>query len=106
MLKEISVQQYLDEYKGHKKDYVLVFHAEWCPACKMFKQTLDEVAQKENVEVIRLNIDHDPDKKLVSEFGVSSIPFWVMFKNGEKVFESLGFLPVDAFTQKIKTYLK
>ncbi|MGY5139671.1 thioredoxin family protein [Mycoplasmopsis gallinarum] len=104
MLHEINATEYLETVVPKKDDHVLVFHATWCGPCKMFKHTLDELSEKDNVNVYRIDIDKNIE--LAKEYKVNSIPHWFIIKNGEIVKQGLGYEPYPVFSQKVKEYLK
>ena len=66
--------------------------AEWCGPCKMLAPVLHEFADEHaEVKVGKVNVDEEMD--LAMRFGVSSIPTLILFKNGEAVKTSVGFVP-------------
>ncbi|EIN14818.1 Thioredoxin [Mycoplasmopsis agalactiae 14628] len=94
MLKEITAQEYKETVEGKVTEpYLLVFHALWCGPCRMFKESLSELAEKDNVLVYRVNIDENSE--LASQFQVRSIPTWFVFKDGKQLVSHNGFLPYE-----------
>jgi len=85
--------QSFDELK--KNGVVLVdFYAEWCGPCKMISPILDEIAEERNeFKIIKVNVDNAND--LAIKYGVMSIPTMIVFKNGEEVDKTIGFLPKE-----------
>ena len=74
------------------------FNADWCGPCQMLKPVLDELAEStENVKFASVNIDDEDE--LAEEYGVSSIPCLVLFKNGTEAARSIGFQPKDSIRQ-------
>ena len=68
------------------------FYADWCGPCKMLAPVLHEFADEHaEVKVGKVNVDEEMD--LAMRFGVSSIPTLILFKNGEAVKTSVGFVP-------------
>ncbi len=71
-----------------KKGYHLVdFYAEWCGPCKMMGPVLESIEDK--IDIIKIDVDKFPD--LAQEYRVMSIPDLMLFKDGEKILESVGF---------------
>ncbi|MEA4115335.1 thioredoxin family protein [Mycoplasma sp. 744] len=103
MLKEITTQEYKEQFSKTEGVYVLVFHAVWCPPCKMFKITLDELVAKNNIPVFRVDVDQNQD--LAKEFNVTSMPTWFIFKDGKMVQPGLGYLPYPAFVKHVEKHL-
>lgn len=70
------------------------FWATWCGPCRMLSPIVDEVAsERPDVKVGKINVDEQPE--LAQQFGIMSIPTLLVFKNGEKVQESVGLIPKD-----------
>ena len=75
----------------NSKEPVLVdFWAEWCGPCKMIAPALDELADayQGRAKIVKVNVDNN--RTLASKYHVRSIPYLVMFKDGEKVGEQIG----------------
>lgn len=70
------------------------FWATWCSPCRMLSPIVDEVASEHpDVKVGKINVDEQPE--LAQQFGIMSIPTLLVFKNGEKVQESVGLIPKE-----------
>ena len=70
------------------------FWAPWCGPCRMLSPIVDEVASEHpDVKVGKINVDEQPE--LAQQFGIMSIPTLLVFKNGEKVQESVGLIPKE-----------
>jgi len=68
------------------------FWAPWCGPCKMLGPVLED-AEKDlggKAVIAKLNVDDEQD--LAVKFGVSSIPTVIVFKKGEAVDRSVGFI--------------
>ncbi|HEX3142156.1 MAG TPA: tetratricopeptide repeat protein [Rhizobacter sp.] len=73
--------------------------APWCGPCKALTPVLEklEVAYAGRFKLAKLNADEQPEisSQLSQMFGVRSIPFCVMFKEGQPVDGFVGALPED-----------
>jgi thioredoxin 1 len=66
------------------------FWAPWCGPCRTLAPILDEVstALAGKAKVVKVNTDENI--ALAQQFGVSSIPFLVVFKDGKPVDQAVG----------------
>lgn len=70
------------------------FYAEWCGPCKMLGPIIEEVADELNsIKVMKVNIDEHGD--IAQKYGVMSIPTLILFKDGNEVNKSIGFMPKE-----------
>ncbi len=69
------------------------FWAVWCGPCKMMAPVIEEIEteMKDKVEVEKVNVDEEPDK--AAQFGVMSIPTYVVVKEGKEVARKIGVTP-------------
>ena len=69
------------------------FWADWCGPCKMLAPTIEEIAKEYEgkVKVGKVNIDEFA--QLAIKYGVASIPTVILFKDGQAVDKSVGFVP-------------
>ena len=90
-----------------KKGIVLVdFFAEWCMPCLMMAPILEDVAKelKGKVKIGKINVGDN--QELSEKFGVSSIPNFVLFKDGKKIDQFIGSISEDELIEKLKKHIK
>ena len=76
------------------KTVLVDFWATWCGPCRMIAPVLEEVA-KERPDVTVCKIDVDEERELALEYGVSSIPTLLVFRDGKVVNQSIGAMPKE-----------
>ncbi len=76
-----------------KDGLVLVdFYADWCGPCKMIAPVLEEIdSEEQDLNIVKVNVDEQG--VLAQRYGVMSIPTLVLFKDGQKVDQLVGFVP-------------
>jgi thioredoxin 1 len=70
---------------------IVDFWAEWCGPCHAVSPVLDRIADEHDVKLVKVNIDEQQD--LAQRYGVASIPFMVLFENGEPQASAVGAMP-------------
>ena len=76
------------------KTVLVDFWATWCGPCRMIAPVLEEVA-KERPDVTICKVDVDEERELALEYGVSSIPTLLVFRDGKVVNQSVGAMPKE-----------
>lgn len=75
-----------------EKKVLLDFWATWCGPCKMIAPIVEEIAEEnEHIVLAKVNVDEEPE--LAIRYGISSIPTLLVFENGEKKAQMIGFRP-------------
>ena len=81
-------------------EWVLVdFWAPWCGPCKMIAPALEELSEElgDKVTIAKMDIMENPD--VPGSMGVQSIPYLVLFKNGEPAAQMRGAAPKGQLKQ-------
>jgi len=66
---------------------------------------LDEVGEKMQGKVKIGKVDVGENQDIASKFGVSSIPNFVLFKEGEVIEQFVGSIPAEELEEKLKKFL-
>ena len=82
---------------------VVDFNATWCGPCRMLGPVLEELSEEMAGKASFYAVDVDDNQDLAVEYGISSIPYVAVFKDGQKVDEQVGFVPkpaIQAFIER------
>jgi thioredoxin 1 len=90
----LTTENFDQEVLNSDKPVLVDLWASWCGPCKMLSPLVDQVAgERDDIKVGKIDVD-DQDT-LAAKFGVTAIPTLLVFKNGEVVNRSTGFIPKD-----------
>lgn len=93
MVKQIDVNEFYELIKGDKP-VVCDFFATWCGPCKMLAPVMDEASEVYADKAVFVKVDIDNNIGLATSYGIISIPLVAVFKGGELVDKSLGYVSV------------
>ena len=90
-MKQINENQFNELIAGGKP-VVCDFFATWCGPCKMLAPVIDKCAEKYADKAVFVKVDIDENMELAARYGIMSIPLVGVFKGGEMVRKSLGYM--------------
>jgi thioredoxin 1 len=73
------------------------FWAPWCPPCRSMNPVVQSLAR--DFKVCKVNVDKNP--ALAARYGVSSIPVFLVFKQGKIVAQHLGITPEATLREEL-----
>ena len=87
------------------KPVVVDFWAPWCGPCKLLGPTIEELATTYSGRASIGKVNIDDNQQVASEFGVSSIPTVIIFKDGRVVDRFVGVTPKAKLSAAIDSHL-
>jgi thioredoxin 1 len=90
-----------------KKGYVLIdFFADWCMPCLMMGPIIEELSDtfKGKIKFGKVNVSDS--EGIARKFNISSIPNFILFKDGKAVESFVGAMSAEDFEEKLKKLAK
>ncbi len=71
---------------------LLDFWASWCGPCKMMESVISELAKELSgkIEIEKINVDEN--QTMASQYGVMSIPTYIILKDGKETGRKMGVI--------------
>ncbi len=102
-VKELTNGEF-DEYT--KKGLVLIdFFADWCMPCVMMSPVVEDLSEVFRGKIKFGKVNIEDNRTLAHKFSVSSIPNFVLFKDGKVVENYIGAMPEEDFEERLKAHL-
>ena len=91
------------------ENLTLVFvTAKWCRGCNALKPTLKRIVNKykgPNIQFLDVDFDHNGDITKKAMDGVTKLPFIMLKKDGEKIFDGTGKKCIEPLQKVLDGYL-
>jgi thioredoxin 1 len=106
MSKSVTSSSFEAEVINSAKPVLVDFWAEWCGPCRMVSPIVDQIGEEnaDKLTVVKVNVDEEPE--LAMKYGITGIPAFKLFQNGEVVKEMVGAKPKFALEQDLADWLK
>ncbi|MDD3593570.1 MAG: thioredoxin [Candidatus Gastranaerophilales bacterium] len=93
------------EVKNSSMPVLVDFYADWCGPCRKQLPVMEEMASAYagKAKIAKMNVDESRDK--AAEYGISSIPALLVFKNGEIVERLVGLHSKGQLDQILSKYI-
>ena len=100
-VQQVSDMSFDGDILKHDKPVLVDFWAPWCGPCRSVAPIVDDLATqyKDKLKVAKLNVDES--SQVAMKYQVTSIPTFILFKNGEVADRVLGALPRSEFVKFI-----
>lgn len=102
--KGMSIEEFKKRVSNKEKIVLVYFYADWCVPCIKLKPEILalENENKEFCDILKIDVDENP---LIAEyFEINTLPMFVIYKNGNKAWENIGFLTKFQIKSKIELY--
>lgn len=89
-----------------EKGTVLVeFYATWCPHCQRMAPVVDDIKSLLDGRAAVYQFDIDKNNELADQLGVESLPTFIVYRNGEEEWRTVGEIDGQKLLSKVESYI-
>ncbi len=81
------------------------FFAEWCMPCVMMAPVIDEINEKLKKKIKFGKVNIGDNESLARKFNISSIPNFILFKDGKVIEQFIGAMDAEELEFKLKKFI-
>lgn len=104
-LTDVTDDNWEAEVLGSDKPVLVDFWAPWCGPCKSMLPYVEKLAEEygDKVKVVKLNTQDNME--VAAKYGITSIPTFILIKNGEVEAHVLGAQPYPALQKMVDSHV-
>lgn len=99
----VTTSQFEQEVLQSPVPVLVDFWAIWCGPCRMVAPSVDAVADEYAGKAKVVKVDVDAEQDIAMQYGISSIPTLLFFKDGKVVDQVIGAQPKSVIASKLET---
>ncbi len=95
------------EFSGFIKEGIVLidFFADWCMPCLMMAPVIEELSNKFEGKIKFGKVNIEDNQELAQKYKISSIPNFVLFKEGKPIEQFVGSMNIEDFSEKLEKLL-
>lgn len=105
MEKQITDASFDAEVLKAKQPVLVDFWAPWCGPCRTVEPIVDELANELEGKAIVCKVNVDEDNRYAGQYGVMSIPTFLIFKGGEVVDQLTGVTNKEELKERVEKHI-
>lgn len=102
---ELNAANFKEKVLQSDKPVLVDFWAVWCGPCGMMSPLVDEIAVEQENRLTVGKVNCDENMELAQSYGISGIPAFLLFKDGEVVEKAMGAMPKGELLAAIEKHL-
>lgn len=87
---EVDASSFDEIVAGARVPVLVDFGASWCGPCRIAAPEVQQLAREMAGQALVLKVDTEAEPGLAARFGVQSIPKFIVFQDGQAVFQQAG----------------
>lgn len=87
------------------KPVLVDFWAEWCAPCRMMAPVVQQLAFEQSGRAFIAKLNVDQNQRTAAQFGVMSIPNFMVFKGGKPVGQVVGAVGKPSLLQLLQRHM-
>lgn len=95
-----------EELKKSTLPVVVDFYADWCGPCKMMSPIFEQLSGEMGDKFVFAKLNVDQSSATSQAHDVSSIPSFLVFKEGKEVGRVMGLRPMEDFKNELLKFSK
>lgn len=104
---ELDDKNFEEQVMKSKVPVFVDFWAPWCGPCQSMLPIIEEIGkeyEEDAIKIAKLNIDDN--KAVPGQYGIMSVPTFMIFKNGEIIDQFVGAQSKDSLKERIDQVLE
>ncbi len=103
--REVTDTDFETEVLKSELPVLVDFWATWCGPCRMVAPIVEELAEEYDGKVKFVKVNTDDEINTAAKYGILSIPTLLLFRDGERVAEIVGYRPKRDLQQLLEKAL-
>jgi len=101
-IENLSVDEFLKKV-DNEKVVLVYFHADWCVPCVRVKPSIQQLKNEEKeAEILEIDVDKNP--KVALHFEINTLPLFIIYKNGKKLWEYNAYMSKSDISIQLSLY--
>ena len=106
MVEHLTLEKFEEEVLKSEIPVVIDFYADWCMPCKMMAPVFESLSKKNSGKIKFMKLNTEEEGQLAMQFGVQSIPTFVVMRGGKVIGKSVGYMDEDSLKERLDEILK
>lgn len=80
---------------------LIIFYADWCGPCKIYKPIYGEIARSNDIELIRVNIEDEESMIKWDKYDIRSVPTTIIMDGNKIINQFSGLITKNSLQKEI-----